>query len=198
MNTAGNGLHIGSGRDNFVENNVVINSIMAPIHFSNYTRLFTLSNFTSGNTAYFEYAAELKSYLNDAWYEAFPEYRTMVLASRDYDGDLDNPYLSTNPANGAVRNNILYLLNEATYTRLHPKYGYEMNSTYKRVELYSDKGRSDVDKLNDISNNPIIFNDYSDFPDWHNGDFTMKADALGLELCPDFEPIPFNEIGRIK
>ena len=122
----------------------------------------------------------------------------MILASRDYDGDLDNPYLSTNPANGAVRNNILYLLNEATYTRLHPKYGYEMNSTYKRVELYSDKGRSDVDKLNDISNNPIIFNDYSDFPNWHNDDFTMKENALGLELCPDFKPIPFDEIGRIK
>ena len=48
-----------------------------------------------------------------------------------------------------------------------------------------------------ITDNPIIYNDFSDFPGWHNGDFTMIENPQMLTLNPNFEPIPFDIIGRI-
>ena len=50
-----------------------------------------------------------------------------------------------------------------------------------------------------IENNPIInVNAISDFVAYYNEDYSLKEDALVYDLIPDFEPIPFNEIGRIK
>ncbi len=198
MNTAGYGICISSGRDMFVENNVIINSIKAPLHFGNFTRLTVIDrNPNSGNNL--TLVNGIAPYLdNEIWLEAFPEFKGLILFTSDFDGNFDDPMLSANPANGAVRNNLLYLVNDVARTMTHPKYGYSLNDRSKKVELYSDTGSSDVDEFNDISNNPIIFNNFSDFPGWHNGDFTMSKDAEGLKLLSDFTPIPFDEIGRIK
>ena len=199
VNTAGYGILMSTGRDLTVENNIIINSGKSPIHYSNATRLFTKSNFTqSYNSSWFDMATELGLYLGDVWYKAFPELQGIILVTPSFDGDLDDPMLSSNPANGTLKNNLIYLLNEPTPTVYHPKTGYAQNYLYKKIELYSEKSISDLDKFNDISNNPIIFNDFSDFTNWHNGDYTMAENAVGLELCQDFKAIPFNEIGRIK
>ena len=37
----------------------------------------------------------------------------------------------------------------------------------------------------------------TDIPGWENEDFTFIENAKALELCPDFEPLPIDQMGRI-
>ena len=100
-----------------------------------------------------------------------------------YEGDLNDPLLSGNPANNSIKNNITYFFKGDTS---------DPNSTSPRYKI--DK---DVIKFSDVENNFVISDYLADFPHWHNDDYTMKANAKALELCPDFEPISFDKIGRI-
>ncbi len=183
-NIAGHGFSVGGGRDCFIENNVLMNVGMNPIRYDQRQRQWVMNY----DGAWFSYTAtladEFRPYLeNSVWMEAFPEYNGLILYTDDYNGDLDDRMLSSNPANGAIRNNVYY----------------EELSQYGIVtDLARHEFDSDVGKFSIISNNPIIFNDFSDFPQLNNDSYYMKENSKAKKLCPDFEPIPFDKIGRIK
>ncbi len=106
----------------------------------------------------------------------------MILYYIGYEGDLDDPNLSSNPTNSTVKNNACYLT--------VPNYWEDSEYMHIRLEeKFAEYG--------EVSANYYFYNDLGDFPQWHNGDFTMKDDAEILNLVDEFIPIPFNQIGRI-
>ena len=124
----------------------------------------------------------MRPYLeNEIWMEAFPEYKDWVLYSKDYSGDLDDPMLTSNAANCVVKNNV----------------SYQLYSEYSGLDRWAEfEFDIFIEELNHISNNAVIYS-FSDFPGINNGDYTIREDSQLKELCPDFEPIPFDKIGRI-
>ena len=190
VNVSGNGIIVGAGRDNTVTNNLIINPGRSPIWFDQRYRDAIISNGKSWNVDPVLLSNELLSYLNDTWYEAFPVYKDIILYFRDYDGDLNDPRLSINPANCVVKDNACYKVNET-------KVKHQDENVYQKINLYSHWKLFDSDMFSTITDNPIIYNDFSDFPGWHNGDFTMIENPQMLTLNPNFEPIPFDIIGRI-
>ena len=99
---------------------------------------------------------------------------------------LDEPLLSANPANSIVKNNITYISNS------------ELFGAMKNIASLNHGIGEDVPKFSEVVDNPIFINDRSDFPGWHNGNYILRENSLAKQQCPDFEPIPFDQIGRIK
>ena len=184
VNTSSYGILAGGGRDNVIENNIIINSKNYPIYYDQRTRDEVLNP----DRAWFTHNEEMSNVLvytrNDVWNNAFPIYGKIVPWYESYDGDKDDPYLSGNPANNSVKNNITYYFNE---------YPSQPNISFSYYKIDRD-----VYKFSDVENNFIIQDYLGDFPGWHNGDYTMSLNSKAQELCPDFEPIPFDQIGRIK
>ncbi len=182
VNTSSWGILAGGGRDNVIENNIIINPGREPISYDQRT-----SDAMNDPEAWFTHNEEMADALvanrNDAWIKAFPIYGQIIPWHEGYEGDLNDPLLSGNPANNSIKNNITYFFKGDTN---------DPNSTSPRYKI--DK---DVIKFSNVENNFVISDYLADFPHWHNDDYTMKANAKALELCPDFEPLPFNEIGRI-
>ena len=184
VNTSSHAILAGGGRDNVIENNIIINAKNYPIVYDQRTRDEVLRP----DVAWFTHNEEMANVLvytrNDVWNNAFPTYGKIVPWYENYDGDKDDPYLSGNPANNSVKNNITYYFNE---------YPSQSNISFSSYKI--DK---DVYKFSTIENNYIIQDYLGDFSGWHNGDYTMIANSKAQELCPDFEPIPFDKIGRNK
>ncbi|MBQ2915688.1 MAG: right-handed parallel beta-helix repeat-containing protein [Clostridia bacterium] len=182
VNTSSYAILAGGGRDNVIENNIIINPGREPIYYDQRT-----SNAMNDPEAWFTHNEEMANALvanrNDAWIKAFPIYGQIIPWHEGYEGDLNDPLLSGNPANNSIKNNITYFFKGDTN---------DPNSTSPRYKI--DK---DVIKFSDVENNFVISDYLADFPHWHNDDYTMKANAKALELCPDFEPISFDKIGRI-
>ena len=184
VNVASYAILIGGGRDCYVYNNVIINSGDSPIHHDARMRQYTMNYHNAWFSHIPTMCEELKPYLeNETWMDAFPEYEGLILYNSSYDGDLDNPMLVANPT-GAVYNNIAYLnIPEGAFDTDNIK-------NFFRYEF-------DLADYCDIYNNPIIYNDFSDFSGWHNGDYTMKENSKAKEKILDFELIPFDKMGRI-
>ena len=177
-NTSCLGVLIGGGRDNTVENNLIINTYSHPISFDQRSRIEMLESRDLAMTE------GLISTKNEYWVKEFPIYGQIIPWTTAYEGDKDNPLLSANPANCIIRNNISYTASDYTVGKSAGNLGFDI--------------AIDVPKFSLFENNPVISNDHSDIPGFHNGDYTFIENAKALELCPDFEPIPFDQIGRIK
>lgn len=173
---------VGGGRDCYVYNNVIIDSNI-PINHDGRMRQYTMKYHNAWFSHIPAMCEELKPYLeNDVWMKAFPEYEGLILYDFSYDGDLNDPMLVANPT-GAIYNNITYMtIPEGAFDSDILKHNFQF----------------DIEDYCDIGKNPIIYNDFGDFPDWHNGDFSMKKDSKAKEKIPEFKDIPYAEMGRIE
>ena len=180
----------GSGRDFVVENNLIIDCHNAPLYFRHLPRTQVLCE-REGETYWFTHAYDLSDQIianretmdKESWDAAFPNYKDIIPITRDYDGDLDDPNLSINPANVSMKNNI--------------SFSYEILTGYDTGENRAHYWGEDYLMFVDVSMNPIIRNDSSAIPGVHNDDFKVLEDSIVFELCPDFEQIPFEQIGRV-
>jgi len=173
---------VGGGRDCYVYNNVIINTSGAPINHDGRMRQYTMKY----HNAWFSHipvmCEELTHYLsNDIWMKAFPEYEGLILYDNSYSGDLNDPMLVANPT-GAIYNNITYLT--------IPEGSFEWDDYKHNIQF-------DVADYCNIGTNPIFYNDFSDFPGWHNGDYSMVGNSNAKEKVPDFENIPYDKMGRV-
>ncbi len=182
VNTSSYAILAGGGRDNVIENNLLINTGNYPIFYDQRARDEMLRPDSAWFTHDEEMANALVANRNEAWVNAFPIYGQIIPWYEGYEGDLDDPLLSGNPANNSIKNNITYYFND------NPAESYN---------TYPYKFDPDVPKFSEVSDNYIIRNSLSDFPSWHNEDFTLKADSIMKELCPDFEELPFDQMGRV-
>ena len=57
---------------------------------------------------------------------------------------------------------------------------------------------SDIKKFSTIGENILLQFDMSSFVDPDNKDFTMKENSIIKTLLPEFENIPFYEIGLVE
>ena len=172
LNVTGHGI-LTCGRDNTIENNLIIDWGDKPISISARTR-------TLPNTVY-EHARDLAEHVeemqkNPEWAEAFPGYGDMIPYVEGYDGDYDDPMLSTNPANNVVRNNMFFTTTKG----------------YKRDMEYDYQ----CSKMGIIENNLKFTDaDHIQLPDIENGDCTLAEDSEPYKN--GFEKIPLAEIGRV-
>ena len=113
---------------------------------------------------------------NPEWLETFPGYGDIIPLVEGYDGDYDDPMLSTNPANNVIRTN-MFFTTTAEYKK-DMEYDYQC---FKMGIIENNFKFADVDHVQ--------------LPGIENGDYTLSEDAEAYKN--GFEKIPLEEIGRI-
>ncbi|MBR6558690.1 MAG: right-handed parallel beta-helix repeat-containing protein [Clostridia bacterium] len=179
VNTTDYGIQVGGGRDNIIENNLIINVAGNTIDFD--CRAYEA--LTSGEGHWFySCIAYMSNLLIPAqtwqiWLDTFPGYGDIIPYTADYTGDLDDPNLSVNPSNNIVRTNMYYVLDE----------GIRGN----------DGISSRVVEMSIVENNHTILDlEHTDIPGYVSGDYTLADDAEAYQY--GFEKLPFDEMGRIE
>ncbi len=168
------GILIGGGRDNVVNNNIIINAGRYPVYFDERAREGALENgwFThayigTGDMWDALYDSPWKS---DVWQTAFPQYKTCTddIAKADTKEYIPNP-ASTVKGNLIINKHI------------------EVGNIYDSVWNFSD-----------ISENAIFNLKKADqiFTDPDNGDYSISHLEAVTEAAPDFKEIPLDKIGR--
>ncbi len=172
------GFHIGSGRDNTVKNNIIINSESA-ISYDNRAREGSL------NDGWFTHHLETEKnglldnlknspWQTEIWQEAFPQYSSYSL---DY-SNVDNPNLPFNPSNSVISENIIV-------SRDVKSIGNIADDVYRFSPAIENNIISTKLQMGDI------------FTDPQNGDYSVN-DIEGLkEKIPEFEEIPIDKMGII-
>ncbi len=183
INIKGHSFMIGGGRDNIVENNIIINSTMN-VHCDTRVRDGILYDGWFDINATIKMSDQIRAFKqNEAWLAAFPTFATVIPYSPDYTGDMNDPNYMINPANNKVQNNFIYFLDEKCPMLAEDLFTMDI----------SDEAFLFIEPVN----NYFMQNVFKDFPHWHNGDYTLGKNSKAKELCPEFEIIPFTEIGRI-
>ncbi|MBR5454083.1 MAG: right-handed parallel beta-helix repeat-containing protein, partial [Clostridia bacterium] len=177
QNTTGRGLYIGGGRDITVSNNIIINPGIFVLEFD--SRMWDAAHTDYGwfSPAILQAMTEdIAKYLDgeygDIWKEKFP---SLATAKPSFEPGVLDPTTMIAPVNNKVTNNIYSAGSLSVYTGA--------------IEFEPMGSYNTVDK-----NWPIRT---TVFEDYENGNFTIKADAGMWNFVPDFEQIPWQEIGCI-
>jgi len=179
VNVSKNGFHIGGGRDNVVENNLIVNWGGTPILYDYRARDAMLEGESNW---FYEWTVSMPNLLMEnqqkpAWVNAFSGFSDIIPYTPDYTGDLDDPMLSCNPANNVIRLNMCYLT----------RYGDESFAIDRVV-----KSMANVIELNLI----MWDEEHTQLPNFESeGDPTLSEDSYAYKA--GFEPIPFDKIGRV-
>lgn len=174
INIPGYAFLVGGGRDNMIENNLVINAGKQILY---------------DDRAY-------DGYHNDGWYAKnckTPDSRLWQLMkeAKEFNASIGNKYdgiermhqdyereedegFAVNPSGSSVQNNIIISKQN------------KVGEIAKSVKKYSVVKNNQTFTLNGAK---------SSFEDYENGDYRIKADSKISKKCPDFKEIPFNEIG---
>lgn len=175
INIPGYAFLVGGGRDNMIENNLVINAGKQILY---------------DDRAY-------DGYHNDGWYAKnckTPDSRLWQLMNeaKEFNASIGNKYdgiermhqdyereedegFAVNPSGSSVQNNIIISKQN------------KVGEIAKTVKKYSVVKNNQTFTLNGAK---------SAFEDYGNGDYRIKADSKISKKCPDFKEIPFDEIGR--
>jgi hypothetical protein len=176
INIPRNSIHIGGGRDNVVENNIIVNSGDNAFYFDEraregavYNGWFTHAHMGSGDMWDALYASPWES---DTWREAFPQYENLT----DDINMSDSPNYIPNPA-CTIKGNLIF----NRYCR--------MGDIYSSSKKFSDISENGIYTLSGIEE---IFVDYN------AGNYTIKDIEEIRETAPKFENIPLDKIGRVN
>ncbi len=169
INIPDSGIQIGGGRDNVIQNNIIINA-GRPIYHDARAREGALQG------GWFGHCIDMWSNLNtfpwqgEIWKNAYPNLSKIHL---NFD-DSESVWFGPNPANSIISGNII-LDNEKSIGLI-----YDAVYTFSTVE-----------------NNAIYYRCRTDiFADAENGDYTLKSDSKVYDIIPNFENLPFEEMGR--
>ncbi len=174
INIPRNAIHIGGGRDNIVENNIIVNSGENAIYFDERARDGALNNgwFTHahiGNGDMWD-ALYDSPWQSEIWQEAFPEYKTMT----DDSSKSESAEYIPNPA-CTVKGNLIF-----------NKYR-EIGDIYSFARKFSDISDNEVYSLNKAEEL---------FVDIDSGNYNIRDIENLRKSIPEFQNIPLDEIGR--
>ncbi len=176
VNIPRNSIHIGGGRDNVVENNIIVNSGENAIYFDERARdgalnngWFTHAHIGSGDMWEALYNSPWQS---EIWQEVFPEYKTMT----DDISESDSAAYIPNPAS-TVKGNLIF--------NQYKEIGNIYDSAYRFSDI-SDNGVYSLYKTEEI------------FVDADSGNYNIKDIETLKKSIPEFENIPLDEIGRVN
>ena len=175
VNIPSNGLFLGGGRDLDVRNNILVNCGNNAIKYDQRA----IDGFSGG---WFSVSAKdgelwqkLKKtpYTQGNWKKQYPQMQKFNL---DYSA-VDDPNFPPNPAGSTVTENMI-VSDMMDIVMIEPK----------------------VQEFSNVTNNPIYTSDFMNklFVNAEAGDYSIRDNAPIFESCPDFEKIPFKEIGRKK
>ncbi len=169
-------IHAGGGRDNIIENNIIVNAGEQAIKYDDRARDGALNNgwfneHVAENTGDMWIDLKNSPYKTDVWQQAFPQYKSF---SDDF-SDPSNPGFVPNPANSIVTNNVVVDRSGALGDINENVYGF---STVENNDCYN---LFRIDKL---------------FTDAESGDYSLKEDSPVFKNLPDFKEIPLELIGR--
>ncbi len=174
INIPRNSIHIGGGRDNVVENNIIVNSGENAVYFDERARDGALNKgwFTHAHVGSGDMWAALydSPWQGEIWQNAFPEYKTMT----DDISESDSAAYIPNPAS-TVKGNLIF--------NKHKEIGDIYDSAYRFSDI-SDNGVYSLYKTEGI------------FVDADSGNYNIKDIETLKKSIPNFENIPFDEIGR--
>ena len=180
-NVLGWGFSVGGGRDNKVYNNIIINCSQYGLFYDSRARDGSFGGdnewFGPMSTKQYMYDELISICYGDAWKEAYPHLSELLLDPTEE--NKDNPMLVLNPSNSYIANNILYRVEGNDWDR-----GDFVCTEY-------------VQKFSEVHDNYVIWG-YDDFPAAENSGWYLKENSKLMELLPDFEPIPFDDMGRLK
>lgn len=173
INCRSSAFMIGGGRDHNIYNNILVNCDQA-FFYDDRSRCAALEA-----DYWFEHAREgwdmHKNLLDSPWQSEIWKntYPYMAEWSLDYSNTDDSRFIG-NPADSKINKNLI-----VQYTG---NFGFIEDSVYK----YSD-----------ISNNPVykFFDTDELFVDGENGDYSLRDDSPVFKKIPDFQSLPFDEIG---
>ena len=167
-------IHVGGGRDNVVENNIVVNSGENAIYFDERARdgalnkgWFTHAYIGSGDMWDALYNSPWQS---EIWQNTFPEYKTMT----DDISHCETAAYIPNPA-GVVKGNLIF-------------------DKYRKIGDICVSAR----RFSDISDNKVYSLNKAEeiFADIASGNYNINDIEELRRSVPDFQNIPIDKIGR--
>lgn len=185
VNVSGHGINIGGGRDNTVENNLIIGwgyKNSKALLYDNRGRDYML--YDDPEQAQ-KMADEMKKYqAQQEWLDAFPGYGDIIPFYVGYEGDVEDPMLSGNPSCNVFRNNMFYKT-EQTFLAGDNDPGV----SYRLI--------MNMENYNNVVENCLSLQDYEfvDFPGYENGDYTLAENSKAYQN--GFEKLPLDQMGRI-
>ena len=187
-NMTGYGVMCGGGRNWTINNNLFINCEQGPVRNNASLRGIYKSNgqLIGEHLGHANRWEEPTS--NELLCEAFPYLKDIIWDVNNYEvTDINDPNLVFN-AIGELKNNIA-IYPDSIYTSAFNTKDYIYKIEGDVYEICESMG---------LIGQNIIIDDRSIFEGYYNGDYTIKENSYIFELMPDFEPIPFDEMGRIK
>ena len=185
VNVSGHGINMGGGRDNVVENNLILDW-----NYKEY-RALTFDNrgrddMLGGEPEQAQWMADrMKPYqAQQEWLDAFPGYGDIIPFYIGYEGDYDDPMLSGNPSNNVFRNNMFYKMKQTFYAGDN-----KPGVSYRLI--------MGMDEYNNVVENCLSLQDYDfvDIPGYENGDYTLAENSQAYQN--GFEELPLDQMGRI-
>lgn len=176
INIPRNSIHIGGGRDNVVENNIIVNSGDNALYFDDRARDGALNNgwFTHAHMGSGDMWAALyeSPWESDVWREAFPQYEYLT----DDMNNADSSDFIANPV-CTINGNLVF-------------------NKQKEMGDISDSSKD----FSNISENKIYSLSKAEkiFVDYYAGDYNIRDIESLREDIPGFENIPLEEIGRVN
>lgn len=175
INIPGYAILVGGGRDHDIRNNLVINAGTA-LHYDDrayegyHKDGWFAKNCKAPDSMLWEKFAEAKT-LNE---QSGGKYEGIARMHQDYNRTEDAGF-AVNPSGSVVTDNI--------FITKKGKLGFVADSVWQ----YSSVDGNSCYKLSKADDS---------FADFENGDYMLLADSKIAAENPDFEPIPFSEIGR--
>ena len=183
-NVSGRGIMVGGGRDNVIENNLIVNTANNPLFVDTRARDGMLNGEENLHYSVDMPSKLVKMQAQDAWLNAFPGYGDIIPYSIDYAGDPDDPMLSCNPGNNTIRMNMCYTVGVKRFIwEGNPNVGNRISS--EAVSMGTVENNYEITDL-----------EHAQFPGYENGDYTLAGDAEAYRH--GFESLPFEEMGRIE
>ncbi len=190
-NTGYTGVKAGTGRDNVISNNIFIDCGSMVMEYSalevgQWNRDNWLAGASMADIVSQDFMGQaiedVVKYDNEIWRETFPE----IFATRfDFDPAVDSkddPAFFPNPTGHTITNNVVIM-----------NYGMG-NVTEKQAYMFG----ADLDKFSKVENNILLQYDMSSFRMAGIKDYTVRENSKIKQLLPDFEIIPFYEIGLVE
>ena len=185
VNVSGHGINMGGGRDNVVENNLILDwdyKEYRALTFDNRGR----DDMLGGEPEQAQWMADrMKPYqAQQEWLDAFPGYGDIIPFYIGYEGDYDDPMLSGNPSNNVFRNNMFYKMKQTFYAGDN-----KPGVSYRLI--------MGMDEYNNVVENCLSLQDYDfvDIPGYENGDYTLAENSQAYQN--GFEELPLDQMGRI-
>lgn len=169
INIPDNAIEIGGGRDIIIKNNIIINA-GRPFYYDERARDGALKG------GWFGHCTDLWSHLNtfpwqgDIWKAAYPNLSKIHLNT----DNSESIWFAPNPANGFISGNIIL----------------DKDKELGRVE-------DSVFTFSTIEGNAIYYRRKKGiFVNPEKGDYNIKEGSEVYEIIPDFENLPFEQMGR--